>query len=100
MPKLILVSRLQSLFHSDALRVAKTLPEAPTLAKELSDFRANISQAGYASFGARSGKHDDLVLSLAIATWCLAGGHRAGSSCGWKRWASDLSAGLPRHYDT
>ena len=31
-----------------------------------------LQDAGYATFGARSSKHDDLVLALAIATWWLA----------------------------
>lgn len=32
-----------------------------------------MSEAGYASFGARVGKHDDLVLALALACWFLVG---------------------------
>jgi hypothetical protein len=66
-----LVSRLQALFHAGDLRIAKPLPEATVLATELQDFRACISEAGYASFGARIGKHDDLVLRLALACWQL-----------------------------
>jgi hypothetical protein len=71
--KIQLVSRLQSLFHGGDLRIAKSLPEAAALASELQDFRASISEAGYASFGARVGKHDDLVLALALACWHLVG---------------------------
>ena len=70
--KIILVSRLQALLHSDQLRIAKHLPEAKLLALELANFRANISEAGYATFGARVGKHDDLLLALALACWWLA----------------------------
>jgi hypothetical protein len=69
--KIQLVSRLQALFHSGDLKIAKSLPEATALATELQDFRASISEAGYASFGARVGKHDDLVLALALACWQL-----------------------------
>jgi hypothetical protein len=36
---------------------------------ELRGFRANISEAGYASFGARVGKHGDWVVAPASA--CL-----------------------------
>jgi hypothetical protein len=71
--KLQLVSRLQALFHAGDLRIAKSLPEAQVLVTELQDFRASISEAGYASFGARVGKHDDLVLALALACWHLVG---------------------------
>jgi hypothetical protein len=53
--KIQLVSRLQALFHSGDLKIAKSLPEATILATELQDFRASISEAGYASFGQRSG---------------------------------------------
>jgi hypothetical protein len=67
----MLVSRLQAHFHSNDLKIARALPEAAVLAAELQDFRASISEAGYASFGARVGKHDDLVLALAIARWWL-----------------------------
>ncbi len=45
------------------------LPDAPALIEELADFRANISDAGYTSFCAREGAHDDLVLSVALALW-------------------------------
>ena len=72
--KLALVSRLQALLHSGELKIAKSLPEAPALAAELQDFRATISESGNASFGARSGRHDDLVLALAVAAWWAARG--------------------------
>lgn len=67
--KLLLVSRMQAMLHSDELRIAKTLPEARTLALEMQDFRANISETGIARFGAREGQHDDLVLAVAIGAW-------------------------------
>jgi hypothetical protein len=60
---------LQSLLHGGELRIAKALPEAQTLAVELQDFRANITESGYTRFGAREGQHDDLVLSVAIGAW-------------------------------
>jgi hypothetical protein len=49
----------------------ESLPDAAVLAAELQDFRASISEAGFASFGARAGKQDDLVLALAIACWWM-----------------------------
>jgi hypothetical protein len=67
----MLVPRLRALFHSGGLKIARSSPEATVLAAELQDFRASTSEAGFASFGARVAKHDDLVLALAIACWWL-----------------------------
>ena len=36
---------------------------------ELQEFRAEVTDNGYWKFVARSGKHYDLVLALAIACW-------------------------------
>jgi hypothetical protein len=68
-PKLNLVSRLQALLHNGQLKIHKGLVEATTLVAELQNFRAEVSASGYWRFGARSGKHDDLVLACAIALW-------------------------------
>jgi hypothetical protein len=67
--KLLLVSRLQALLHSGDLKIAAGLVEAPTLVSELKDFRATFTDHGNAVFGARVGRHDDLVLATAIAAW-------------------------------
>lgn len=69
--KLALVSRLQAEFHAKTLRIPKDLPEAAALVNELQSFRATISDAGRASFGARSNQHDDLVLALCMGLWFL-----------------------------
>jgi hypothetical protein len=37
----------------------------------LLDFRRSLSAAGRASYAARTGKHDDLVLAVAIGCWFL-----------------------------
>jgi len=68
-PKLTLVSRLQALLHQGRLKIHRELDEAETLARELKDFRVEYTAAGHLTFNARSGKHDDLVLALAIAVW-------------------------------
>ena len=70
--KMRLVGQLQALLHSRLLRISKSQPEAAALAMELADFRATFTDAGNAIFGARTGRHDDLVLALAIACWWLA----------------------------
>jgi hypothetical protein len=72
-PKRNLVSTVQVLLQSQRLKIASKLPEASTLAQELQNFRAKISDAGHDSYGAgddwRIGNNDDLVLSLAMALW-------------------------------
>jgi hypothetical protein len=68
-PKLTLISRVQSLLHDGRLQIQKDLPETPALVAELQDFRATVTDTGRWTFGARSGAHDDLVLALALACW-------------------------------
>ena len=77
-PKLTLVSRLQALLHEGRLKIQRELSEAETLVRELQDFRVEFTAAGHLTFNARAGKHDDLVLALAIATWRAYGGGMAG----------------------
>jgi hypothetical protein len=68
-PKMTLVSRLQALLHEGRLQIQKELPEAAELVRELQDFRVKYTESGHLTFNAREGKHDDLVLALAIAAW-------------------------------
>src|SRR5215472_16910463 len=72
-PKLVLISRLQALLHEGRLKIQKDLPEASNLVSELIDFRVQYTQAGHLTFNAREGRHDDLVLALAIACYRAAG---------------------------
>ena len=67
--KIQLISPLQAALHSGDLKIAADLPETQTLISELSNFQASFTASGYAKFGARQGKHDDLVLACAIALW-------------------------------
>ena len=53
------------------LRIAASLPDAAVLARELQDFRVRFTEAGNATFNAREGAHDDLVLALALAVFGL-----------------------------
>ena len=80
MPKLNLISRVWALLHDGRLKIHKGLPDAPALVAELQDFRAEVTDSGYWRFGARSGKHDDLVLAVAIALWRANGDNMPG--CG------------------
>src|SRR5262249_43243486 len=68
-PKSVLVSLLDAKLHTGELRFAQDLREAPAMQEELKDFRRHVSEAGRYSFSAREGKHDDLVLAVAIAVW-------------------------------
>jgi hypothetical protein len=68
-PKMTLVSALQALLHEGRLHIQRELPEAAELVRELQDFRVKFTENGHMTFNAREGKHDDLVLALAIAVW-------------------------------
>src|SRR5262249_12436327 len=77
--KLILISRVQALLHSGQLKIHKSLPDAPALVTELQDFRCEVTDNGHWTFNARSGKHDDLILAMAIALWRAYGGDGQGT---------------------
>jgi hypothetical protein len=68
-PKAQLISRVQALLHDGRLKIHKDIADAPALIAELQDFRADVTDTGHWRFNAREGKHDDLVLALAIALW-------------------------------
>jgi hypothetical protein len=71
--KQILISTLDARLHTGELRFAKEMIEAGTMQEELKDFRRKVSVAGRYTFEARVGKHDDLVLAVAIGLWCCVG---------------------------
>lgn len=66
-----LVSKLQALLHAKQLKIPRAMPEAAVLTRELQDFRVRYTDAGNATFAAREGQHDDLVLALALAVFGL-----------------------------
>jgi hypothetical protein len=65
----LLISGVDARLHSGELRFAAELGEAHTLAEELKDFRRHVGAAGRATYQARVGRHDDLVLAVAISLW-------------------------------
>ncbi len=71
--KSLLISHLDARLHTGELRFAASLTEAGAMQEELKDFRRKVSAAGRYSFEARGGKHDDLVLAVAIGLWVLVG---------------------------
>jgi hypothetical protein len=69
--KTILISTVDAMLHRGVLRFAASLSEAPAMKDELQDFRRKLSDAGRATYAARIGAHDDLVLAVAIAAWWI-----------------------------
>jgi hypothetical protein len=69
--KSALVSRLDALLHTGELKFAAELAESEAMKNELKDFRRKLSETGRAAFAARTGRHDDLVLSVAIGAWWI-----------------------------
>src|SRR6516162_10246641 len=68
-PKSTLVSMLVARLHSGELAVHESLKDWPVLRRELLNFRPETTRTGVETWNARSGEHDDLVLSLAMAIW-------------------------------
>ena len=70
-PKRELVAVMQVMLQTNRLQVVRTLPEADVLTRELLAFKVTISKSGHDSYGNdwRENEHDDLVLSVALATW-------------------------------
>lgn len=69
-PKRDLVSTIAVLLESRRLKIAGGLAEAPTLLKELGDFKRRITPAGNEQLASwRERQHDDLVLAVALACW-------------------------------
>jgi hypothetical protein len=62
-----LISTLDAMLHTGTLRFAEALNESAVMREELKDFRRHVGAAGRFSYEARTGKHDDLVLAVAIA---------------------------------
>jgi hypothetical protein len=65
----ILISGLEARMHTGELKIAPGLRDAEALRDELKDFQRKVSDAGRATYAARTGAHDDLVLAIAIAIW-------------------------------
>ena len=65
------LSNITAVFlETNRLRIAGGMAEKDTLLNELDNFGRSISEAtGYESTGARAGRHDDLVLAVALALW-------------------------------
>jgi hypothetical protein len=68
MGKQFMVSRLQALAQTQRLHLPQT-SEAEAVRKELRDYEIKVGDDGLDTYGAfRTGKHDDLVTALGLAT--------------------------------
>ena len=69
-PKKDLVSVTQVLLQTGRLKIARALPHAALLARELMNFRSRVTaQTAESQLDWRERANDDLVLALAIASW-------------------------------
>ena len=70
-PKRDLVAAVQTLLQNGRLRIAESLELAPTLKRELLNFRVKVDpKTAHDSYEHwREGDHDDLVLATALACW-------------------------------
>jgi hypothetical protein len=68
-PKSVLISTMESRIHTAELKVAKGLLEAGPLKEELLDFERHVFDSGRTTWSTRVGRHDDIVLATALATW-------------------------------
>ena len=68
-PKRDLITNLQVMLQNGSLRIARGLKEADALTDELMNFKTKITESGRDVYGARSGAHDDIVLSVAMGAW-------------------------------
>ena len=64
-----LIGGVDAGLHTGELKFADKLTEADAMKVEFLNFNRSLSAAGRATYQARSGQHDDLVLSVAIAVW-------------------------------
>lgn len=70
-PKRELVTAAQILLQNGRLKIARQLPEAETLRRELQNFKVTIDpKTAHDSYSHwREAEHDDLVLATALAAW-------------------------------
>ncbi len=71
-PKRDLITNLQVMLQNGTMKIAKGIKEADALVEELTNFQVKITASGHDVYGARSGLHDDIVLSVAMGAWLAA----------------------------
>ncbi len=69
-PKRDVISTAQVLLQTERLKIARDLPNAQLLLRELQSFRMNVDlKKASDSLAWREGANDDLVLALAVGLW-------------------------------
>jgi hypothetical protein len=68
--KAVLIMAPKLALEQRRLLIDRNDPLASVLVKELESFEYKITAAANIQFSARSGQHDDVLLALALATWC------------------------------
>jgi hypothetical protein len=53
--------------HSGELKISADLTESPMLKEEMRDFGRKVSESRRVTYNARSGAHDNLILTICIA---------------------------------
>ena len=70
LPKGLLVSNLVALFESNRIYLSKHSKELSALIDELANFEVKVSaETGNESYNAKTGRYDDLVTALGLASW-------------------------------
>jgi len=83
-PKRDVICATQVLMQTERLKLARKLPYAPLLARELLNFRFKVTSKGPEdALDWREGPDDDLVFALAIAAWQAKRNPGLGFSCGY-----------------
>jgi hypothetical protein len=70
-----LVGSVQCVLQEGRLKVARGIPYADLMLKELMDFKVRITASANESWNSREGTHDDLVLSLCLPIWFATNGY-------------------------
>ena len=79
-----MISSTQALLLTGRLKIARSLPHAALLARELVNFRFNLGhERSEDALDWHEGPDDDLVLALAIATWQAERNPGLGFSCSY-----------------
>jgi len=79
-PKQYLVANLEARLHSNELRFAPDLADAPALRAELQSFNRKISETGYISYNAKVGAFDDQIMAVCIALFLATNRHEITST--------------------
>lgn len=78
-----LMSNLMKAIHKRTLRIPPDLPHVELVRQELQDLRTSTTAAGVVKVAAQEGRHDDIALSIAVATFVAAHRPKPASHIGY-----------------